>query len=354
MSNRVNLARNVTAFDESPSFLPYGKVIIHQPNDADVTATLPNYSESTHRTFEYESPLDGCTYSDAYYILQAIGGYAYKPFSASGALLDPAAQLGDVVSCNGISSILGRIDTNFDTLCAADVSAPQSEEINHEFNYETKDERDLESGLSNKLTNGMFYGGASLGDNNGFMAVSSGGATVTINSSELSFSYNGQRVLYFDPIGRKYIFNGDIIIQSGSISFSDLDYSAQARTDNNAIANGTYSGGTFISGTTIYSPTIYANTFTVRPQNLYNSSGGFELYGGYNSRNYLFFKTEYDGYGFPAVNLYSPDGATLRIGYNPSPTQPHNTVYLYGTVHLMDGTRDGILYIDSNGYVRAQ
>lgn len=340
------------SFDESPSFLPYGKVVIHTENNGDVSAQLFEYSDATHRTFECDSIFDNVSSADALYILDKIAGYSYKPFSADGALLDPAAQLGDIVTCNGVTSILGKIQTNYDSLCAATVEAPQSEEINHEYNYETKEERDLNAGLSTKLTEGQSYGGVSI-DDDGFNATSAGGAKVVINSTELSFYYGSQRVLYFDPVGRKYLFTGDVNIEDGAITFSKLSSAAQTRTDNELLSNGLYSGGTFISGTSIYSPTIFANTFNVFPNNMLNGTGAFNIYGEYNNSIYHFFSAAYSVTDTPYVSLYSPQGAYMYVGQTPGGTV-RNVIVLSGDSLRVE--YGGIQYAvtrDSNGFLRA-
>lgn len=74
-------------------------------------------------------------------ILNRLSGYQYQPYQADGALLDPAAEIGDAV---GTATSYGGLFTRsrkFGRLMKADISAPHDEEINHEFKYESPQER---------------------------------------------------------------------------------------------------------------------------------------------------------------------------------------------------------------------
>lgn len=68
-------------------------------------------------------------------ILRLLEGYVYRPFEAEDARLDPAAELGDHLEINGQTLLLAKAVTKFDLLCAADISAPADEEIDHEYPY---------------------------------------------------------------------------------------------------------------------------------------------------------------------------------------------------------------------------
>lgn len=76
-------------------------------------------------------------------ILAQIQGFQYQPYEAAEALLDPAAEIGDGVSMSGIYSGLFKIDRNFTPLMATDIAAPQDEEIDHEYPFESKTDREV-------------------------------------------------------------------------------------------------------------------------------------------------------------------------------------------------------------------
>ena len=91
------------------------------------------------RTIEIETPWATQEIADA--ALNAIGGYVYQPYEAAGALLDPAMELGDTVTVGGVTSVVATIATDFDAMCAADISAPSDEEVDHEYPYEDRSRR---------------------------------------------------------------------------------------------------------------------------------------------------------------------------------------------------------------------
>lgn len=68
-------------------------------------------------------------------VLSTIAGWVYRPYTASEALLDPAVEIGDTVKINGWTSMVAKLDRNFDKMCDATLSAPEDEELNHEYPY---------------------------------------------------------------------------------------------------------------------------------------------------------------------------------------------------------------------------
>jgi hypothetical protein len=74
-------------------------------------------------------------------MLASLTGYQYQPYQAQGALLDPAAEIGDAVNMRGAYGGIYTRERTFGRLMKADVSAPHDEEINHEYQYESPEER---------------------------------------------------------------------------------------------------------------------------------------------------------------------------------------------------------------------
>ena len=64
-----------------------------------------------------------------------MSNFVYRPYSAEGAKIDPAVEIGDTVSVDGNLSNVFSYDINFGALCPADIAAPNSEELDHEFPY---------------------------------------------------------------------------------------------------------------------------------------------------------------------------------------------------------------------------
>lgn len=62
-----------------------------------------------------------------------LSGYVYKPFEAGRTLLDPAAEIGDIVIIGGISYQMMDIEWSLGTWPVADLSAAYDEEVDHEY-----------------------------------------------------------------------------------------------------------------------------------------------------------------------------------------------------------------------------
>lgn len=74
-------------------------------------------------------------------MLTQISGYQAQPYTASGALLDPAAELGDGVTVDGIYSIIAERTLNLGNSPTSDIGAASDNELESEYNYETKHDK---------------------------------------------------------------------------------------------------------------------------------------------------------------------------------------------------------------------
>lgn len=134
MSDLINIGNKVTTVDVSTPFDVYTKVVIHIDDDTQVVA-----GNDTGRTLEIDNPFGNQAMANR--ILASLRGFQYSPYTANGALLDPAAEIGDAVeTITSFGGIYTR-SRNFGRLMKADVSAPCDEEIDHEFKYESPSER---------------------------------------------------------------------------------------------------------------------------------------------------------------------------------------------------------------------
>lgn len=134
MADIVSVMRRADNLNTSPQFDSYSRVIIFLNDDDYVTA-----GDDTGRTMEIENPWG--TQQMAADILAKLQGYQYQPYEADGALIDPAAEIGDGVSVGGTYGGIYQRATTFSRLMKADISAPEDKEINHEYKYESKTER---------------------------------------------------------------------------------------------------------------------------------------------------------------------------------------------------------------------
>lgn len=198
----ITLGRDVQSFSKTDAYAPISRVTITDDAGNDFTA-----GNDTGRVLELGCPW--ATQTMANDLLTKFRGKVYRPFTASGAMLDPAAELGDTVSCNGVESILGEIDTTYDALCASDISAPGDQDVNHEYEYSDATTRELKR----KLTLGANYYGTTITRQNGLEIVKTNGETtksrVKLNSDVLAFyDDDGSEALYFDTAEGTYKFAG--------------------------------------------------------------------------------------------------------------------------------------------------
>ena len=81
-------------------------------------------------------------------VLAAVQGVEYQPFTASDALLNPAAEIGDGVVVGGIYSVIGTADMQFNRLFTAEISAPDLDEVDDEYPYKSLEERQYDRELA--------------------------------------------------------------------------------------------------------------------------------------------------------------------------------------------------------------
>ncbi len=74
-------------------------------------------------------------------LLQSLSGYGYQPFQATGAEVNPLAELGDGLTVNWVYAGMYQQDLTFDQMMTSDIGAPYEEEMESEFSYEDSNER---------------------------------------------------------------------------------------------------------------------------------------------------------------------------------------------------------------------
>lgn len=129
------LGKSVQTLESSPEFQPVSQIILVV--DENTTYTAGN---TTGRSLTVECPWG--TQAMANNILARLNGYIYTPYKADGALLNPAMELGDAVTLG--DDLFGGIykrGINFNGLLTAEISAPQDEEIDHEFPWASEEQR---------------------------------------------------------------------------------------------------------------------------------------------------------------------------------------------------------------------
>lgn len=142
LSDVINIRRGATTLDASEQFDGYSKVVITVSDDVEFTS-----GTDSGRTLTLECPWGTQKMADD--ILAKIRGYQYQPYTAGGAILDPAAELGDGVSIGSVYGGLYKKDITLNSLYTADISAPSDEKINNEFPFKSASERKVSRELYN-------------------------------------------------------------------------------------------------------------------------------------------------------------------------------------------------------------
>lgn len=135
----VNVLQNASNLDISPQFNGYSGVRIFVGTDDDGESVIYESGNDGGRVLEIKNPFGTQAMADN--ILADIQGYQYQPLNATDALLNPAAEMGDGVTVNGVYTGLFTRNTNFGRLMASDIAAPTEEEIDHEFAIESPTDR---------------------------------------------------------------------------------------------------------------------------------------------------------------------------------------------------------------------
>ena len=140
MSDVVHIGRSAKNIKESPLFSPFSGVKLIAGKDDDGNVVVYRAGDDSGRVLEMENPWGSQQMADD--VLRRIRGYEYKPFRATGAIMNPAAELGDAVSVGDVYSVLDSVDTVFSPLMSADVSARESGILEHEYPYDSKSNRE--------------------------------------------------------------------------------------------------------------------------------------------------------------------------------------------------------------------
>ncbi len=141
LSDKIFLGSNVGELETGDMPANITRVNLSVDSDHYYTA-----GDDTGRAIEVTCPWG--TQEMANSILASVSGKTYQPYTATDALLDPAAEIGDAVTIGGYYSVIADISTSFDRACAPTISAPESDEIDDEYPYESREKRETDRQLA--------------------------------------------------------------------------------------------------------------------------------------------------------------------------------------------------------------
>lgn len=219
----ITAGYGVVSLDHSPAYVPISKVLIMETDNTYVEA-----GDDTGATLECYSPFAGdenlgFSASD---LLGRVSGFSYQPFEANGVFIDPAAEVGDGIEVGGVISGIFDITTKFGDLFIADIDAPTTREIDHEYPYEPKADRQFErrmAAIGSRITQTADMISQEITDRTNADEAISSSITQTVNEFLISLGLGDMSVWF------SFTANGMEIGKTGSpfsvvISESELGF----------------------------------------------------------------------------------------------------------------------------------
>ena len=282
MADYINVLNRAVSLDTAPAFQPFTGVRLWYDDEHFYFA-----GDETGRVLEQDQPWATQAMADS--ILASIRGFAYQPFEAGAAQLDMEAELGDGVNVGGVYSLLAEVNTTFGAMCASDLSAPSEEEVNHEYPYKPKQQRQMERNfkrvyseiektaeeirLSVNEVNGKYTAlsvtldGVTVTDAGGttrIMGSSIETSTLYVDAAHINGTLTADQIqtdhLHVNAANIDGTLTADQVQLTDSISWADLDSGVQSSISN----AGGYSKSqikTFINESLVASPNIAGATF---------------------------------------------------------------------------------------------
>lgn len=317
----VYIGKNLRKFESAPQFAGYTRVVLQVSDEIEHVA-----GTDTGRTLTLVNPWGTQELAEA--ILAQIKGYSYQPYSASGAIVDAAAELGDAVSVNGVHGGVYALTRHYGGIQFSDLNAPGDEEIDHEYPYKsphdrrvTRQFREVRASLSiqaDRIAAEVEERKSSMESVMGELSVQAGQISAKVNKTggdasgfgweldEKSWTIrsNNSVVLKATKDGVEII--GKITATSGKIG--GFDITQNSLSFNNHTWGGTNSTGVYIGPNGIQ---LGKNFRVDSSGNLTAASGTFT---GYVKAGRIQYGDD-DGY-FPGSGLESHSVYGSQIGYN--------------------------------------
>lgn len=275
--DKTYLGRRLAEFSPGIASQPITKVELLDDN-GDVVGVS---GSDTGRTLTALQP-DG-TNAMAAAILAKVSGYKHIGYEGSEALLDPAVELGDAVTVDGLYVPLIAMDMTFDPMLAPNISAPDADEIDDEYPYKSPTQRQIERNMAKtrslitKTSEEIMLKVEGIDGKYTEVKTTLDGLTVTDQSGTTKIKGSS---IETESIAANSI-SADKLNLTGAITFGDLDADAQNSintANSNAItaitaagnaqtaANGAvqkvsaweYPGSTYIDGSKIMTGTVMA------------------------------------------------------------------------------------------------
>ena len=139
-----NVGRNAMNVTKADIHTPYTNVIVTYSTKTEDGETVERQYIARNGTNEGQTLEVYCpwgTQAMADNLLANMNGVRYKPYTVTSALLDPSVELGDAVNTNAVFGGMYTQQSTFGHGFYSDYSAPEDEQMNHEYKYESSTER---------------------------------------------------------------------------------------------------------------------------------------------------------------------------------------------------------------------
>ena len=241
MSNYIG--QKVADIKADQPWLPISQVKVKVDENNIYTA-----GTTTGRTVEVDCAIGTQAIADA--LLSALSGYVYKAYEATDALITPDMELGQAVSVGGVYSIVGGIFIKGDMILAADLSAPSSGDIDHEYPF-TKFQKVVVA--AKNIKHGGAYGtfsGRGLMNKTVGSNVIETGAVVTrvIASLAITAQKIAAAAVETDKLNDQSVTTGkisDLAVGTGKIAGSAVTNAKVSSGINQSLADADYSADVF-------------------------------------------------------------------------------------------------------------
>jgi hypothetical protein len=180
-SDSHSLGDGVMQLDYGNAQPPYTKVVYIVTNDLQASA-----GAGDDRVLEVYNPWGSASMAND--CLNAVSGFQYQPFTASGCIIDPAFEIGDAVTISGITSHIYTASTEFGRLMLASLSAPLTVDVDHEYQYIYPSEQNFRKEMQNMSAS------ITLNSQQIQTKVSSGDIISTINQSAEAVTINANKI----------------------------------------------------------------------------------------------------------------------------------------------------------------
>lgn len=140
--DKTYLGRSIEDFAPGIESKPITKVELLDEN-GDIVGVA---GTDSGKTLTAQNP-DG-TNEMAQAILAKVSGYTHIGYEGQNAMLDPAAEIGDAVTVIGHYVPIVSTDSTFDSLLAVNISAPDADELDDEYPYKSKTQRQIERNMA--------------------------------------------------------------------------------------------------------------------------------------------------------------------------------------------------------------